>query len=159
MTERIYVGVDPGGSFTGVCARQGELRCGGHVLIERDGDMAVYADEVAVEVHWLLNSYGSRGYECAVAIEDVNDPVPHMGLSNVRGLLDTSYLIGFLRASLDGTDVVMVPPGRHGSAPLGSYPAQLVGAREKRGAGRMRHVRSAWDVAGAARLLARQEAA
>jgi len=52
--------------------------------------------------------------------------------------------------------LVVVPPGRNGSGPMAAYPAKL---RPKAGKGRgrdnLRHERSAWDVAGAARMIVR----
>ena len=91
-----------------------------------------------------------------IAVEDVVAPNPHMGLTNVSALIETARLVGYLQAVYP---VVLVPPGGHGKAPLQTYPAALVGPRETAGTGRRRHLRSAWDVAGAASGAARIAAA
>jgi len=49
-------------------------------------------------------------------------------------------------------DAIIVAPGGHGSAPLTTYPAALVGDREVVGTGKRRHLRSAWDIAGVATI-------
>lgn len=85
-----------------------------------------------------------------VAIEDIVHPSPHLGLANMEGLLHTAQVLGALRSTFPAA--VLVRPGGHGSAPLASYPPELVGDREPKGTGKLRHARSAWDVAGAVKL-------
>jgi hypothetical protein len=52
---------------------------------------------------------------------------------------------------------LVVPPAGHGAGPCQAYPGALWPATEKRGAGRCRHLRSAWDIAEAGAFLARLE--
>ena len=88
-----------------------------------------------------------KGCQSLIAVEELVHPTPHMGLANVRGLLDTAQILGAVVAV--GMLVVRVRPAKFGTAPLASYPAALVGEREVSGKGRLRHARAAWDIAGA----------
>ena len=149
----IMLGVDPGGQHTGVVLRRGRdvLRAG---TCERDLDEKVhrYAHRVALEVlEWHTAGALEHGDRVHLAVEGVVEPSPHMGLTNVRGLLDTAVVFGALAATYPG--LIVVRPGGNGSAPLRSYPAVLVGENERKGTGKLRHVRSAYDVAGAGALL------
>lgn len=93
-----------------------------------------------------------------VAIEDVVEPNPHLGLSNVGAILRTSEVLGFVRCKFPYA--VLVRPNRHGSQLLMSYPEELVTKREMDFAKRsgtlgrpapqnsdLRHARSAFDIA------------
>jgi hypothetical protein len=80
-----------------------------------------------------------------------------MGLTNVRGLLDTAIVVGVL---LGRHPLILVPPGKHGKGLLLAYPRPLQPENGRgRGYDRMRHCRSAWDVAGAAMTMRKWEAA
>jgi hypothetical protein len=142
------VGVDPGGRYCGIVARQVDAAVWAAV-VTRDGDMAPYLAEVqaaifdAVTCKWPEESF-------TVAVEGLVTPTPHMGTISLQGLLDTAVVLGAVMGWYP--DAVVVPPGDNGAGPLGSYPSRLVGAREKLGAGHARHARSAWDVAGKAAL-------
>ena len=133
------------------------LRCGDEVRLTRlvtDAEWATYF----MNVTDTIDDFGLRG-ECGVpviAVEDVVAPNPHMGLTNVSALIETARLVGYLQAVYE---VVLVPPGGHGKAPLQTYPEALVGPRETSGTGRRRHLRSAWDVAGASAGAGRVAAA
>jgi len=86
------------------------------------------------------------GGDAVIAVEGVVNPSPHLGLSNPGGIIAAGMVLG---AVLVGhPDAVLVRPGRHGSQALNSYPSELIGPRETTGAGKLRHARSAWDVAG-----------
>ena len=76
----------------------------------------------------------------------------HSGLDLYRA--DPPPLVALTRGAVlyAYPEAHIVSPGGHGSGPLGSYPAKLVGAREVVGTGKARHMRSAFDVAGAASL-------
>lgn len=118
-------------------------------LVERDGDdWAGYRGALRETLaQYRLEAFGVDVW----AVEGLNHPHPRMKLVNVRGLLDTARVIGWLDVWLAPSRTVLeVPPGRHGSGPLAAYPAELVGPRERSGSGKMRHVRSAFDVAHAA---------
>lgn len=146
------VGVDPGGRSTGVVTRHAD-RLLYAATVTRDGTLADYLTEVTCTV--------TKAVACAVtdqagttdpivtpivAVEDLNEPTPHLGLTNVRGLIGAAEVLGAVLHAYP--TAVLVPPGRHGSAPLDTYPPALVGARERQGTGKARHVRSSWDVAG-----------
>jgi hypothetical protein len=153
----IVVGVDPGGATTGIVVRDGATPVRAMLVSNSDGDMS--AGYLAEVIDALDDAITMR---MLCAVEGLVEPNPHVRLANVRGLLDTAQVLGAVRhqaavwtaqGRLSG--VVVVPPGGHGSAPLACYPAVLVGEREKRGTGRLRHGRSAWDIAGAGVMLAR----
>ena len=141
----IVCGIDPGGAHTGFCC----IDAGGKVLawrlIECDGDGARYfadlreaVSEIRLRYVWAPELW---------AVEGLVHPNPHLGLANVRGLMDTSRVIGWFDVWLGPSPTVEIRPNKHGTDPLDTYPAQLVGARESVGAGKMRHVRAAYDVA------------
>lgn len=98
-----------------------------------------------------------NGTRILVACEDLNSPTAHMGLTSVRGLLDTATVIGGLMRAF-GDMLILVPPAGFGKAPLQTYPTALVGPSEKRGKGCLQHARAAWDQSFAAADMARQEA-
>ena len=152
------LGIDPGGASTGYVLRRGsELLA--HDVLDRDNAPRPLWVEACIEA---ADNLAHTADVDLVAIEDLNDPSPHMGLANVRGLIDTAVVIGALlgwaQDPVTGCDVTLVPPGRHGRAAegygraglLGAYPDGLVGARETSGTGRLRHARAAWDLAGVA---------
>lgn len=147
----MIVGIDPGAAATGFVSldpRSTVLRA---VLVTSDnGITPEYLGELVDTLEDIVDSCPARP---VVAIEDVVHPTGHVGMMNVSGLLGTAQVLGALRAHLVGTDlvVVIVRPGGHGSRALATYPRQLVGVREKRGAGKLRHLRSAYDIAQAAR--------
>ena len=135
------LGVDPGGQSTGLVLRDRDELRHGEVVKRGDRDMAPYMLDV-------ISAMSAFTVPALVAVEDVNEPSPHMGMVALRGLLDTAQVLGAVLSQWP--HAVVVPPGGHGKGPLAAYPAELVGARERSGAGRLRHARSAWDLAGAA---------
>jgi hypothetical protein len=146
----IVLGVDPGGRTTGLCLVDGRTVMDWQ-LVERArrpfdsylGDVLGYIERLV----WLE----------PIAVEDLVDPNPHLGITAVRGLLDTAQVIGAIRATFD---VTMVRPGGHGSNLLKSYPPELIGPREgPSGKGKMRHVRSAFDIAQAYAMTVRLDRA
>lgn len=147
---RPIVGVDPGGASTGVIARVGDNLVQ-HAVIEAATFPDYYRGavldelELAYEAAWRAIVDLTRPI---VAVEAVVAPNPHVRMMNVKGILATAEVIGWIqeRCAQRGYLLIMVPPGGHGSAPLRSYPSRLVGAKEKTGGGRLRHARSAWDI-------------
>mgnify|MGYP007071578864 CR=1 FL=1 len=148
----MIVGVDPGGATTGIVKRDGTKLLAA-TLVTNDGDFDAYLADVEAALEPLT----VVGH---LAVEDLTHPNPHLGLANVTGLLGTAQVLGLVRhlaagwveaGDLEGW--VLVPPAGHGSAPLRSYPAPLVGERETKGTGRLRHARSAWDIAGAGAVM------
>jgi hypothetical protein len=158
--SRPVVGVDPGGKTTGVVVRQDDAVITAE-LVHNDATavtdryLAHVIDAVFAARLWALELGAG---DPLVGVEDLTHPNPHVGrVANVMGLLGTAQVIGAIRGALRSyCPVVMVPPGKHGSAPLRAYPAVLVGSRETGtfGNGKYRHVRSAYDIAGATKAAA-----
>lgn len=143
------LGIDPGGKWTGIVLRDGPRLANlvGGALVTREPEwpidrwVRVVCEAVERVADW-------RPQAPLVCIEGLNDPTPHLGLAAVRGLIDTAHVRGALLARWAAA--VDVPPGKHGSGPLAAYPEALRPQRGKgRGQDRLRHVRAAWDVAGA----------
>lgn len=147
------VGVDPGGRWTGVVARDGN-RLLYAATVTRSASMSEHIAEVdatiiraLAAVHRYQLLAGKTVERPVVAVEGLNPPTPHLGMTSVAGLIETAQVLGgVLHAQ---PRAVIVAPGGHGSAPLSCYPPALVGEREVVGTGKSRHMRSAWDVAGA----------
>lgn len=159
----IVLGVDPGGRHTGLVARRGRELLGFRLSTRMDDDIRLYIDQVLADATDLWGRHDD-GVDL-VAIEDLVDPTPQMGVTSVRGLIDTATVLGAVVAwaQLDGPPAAeLVRPGGHGSVAAGlgragllaAYPAHLVGDREDAGAGRLTHCRSAWDIAGVAAAAA-----
>jgi hypothetical protein len=150
------LGVDPGGRTCGLVLRDSDTLVD-HQTVVRDRESL---DGWCRRVVTVAGNMAANLHVDLVAVEGLNDPTPHMGTTSVRGLIDTSAVIGALvcwASHPDAPGVVLVPPARHGRAAEGlgraglvaAYPG-LVGPRETSGTGELRHCRAAWDVAGAA---------
>lgn len=152
------VGVDPGGRTTALVSV-----CGGRVsgvTVTNDGPLlplgSGYLRDVLDALGGLLPPEGG-----IVRVEDVNRPSWHVAknakygaATDPTGLLATAQVLGAIRAVYP--DAELVPPRGNGSRPLGTYPDEFIGPREKTGPnwklrtdarGKNRHLRSAWDVA------------
>lgn len=163
----IVIGLDPGGRWSGGVARRGDDVLA-FVVIEctapANGIATMdYARDVSA---WALARQAEAGdEEVLVGIEALRPPSPHrrgdgeMRNLNPTGLMGTGLVFGHLCTVFP--DAVEVPPGGMGSAMLASYPLCLVGPREKRAdsKGILRHARSAYDIAGAARTAQRLDRA
>ena len=168
----IVVGVDPGAAHTGYIVRRRRELLYSEVF-DRPKSQTVerYGAAVAVIVARVTGSIfdGSAGI---VGVERVTAPnVWHEGK---KRLLDPSHAIG--TAIVAGTvagivagtaigvfgapaTVIWVPPGHNGQGPLDAYPPELRPTRGKGAGGdRLRHARSAWDIAGQALLLSAAKA-
>jgi hypothetical protein len=156
VSSVVLVGVDPGGRSTGVVARFGD-QVVGTALVERSGTeklpTAVYLTRVVAAVRTFCREARAAGRTPQVAVEGLNPPIPHLGLASPTGVMGAAVVLGAVLATWPGA--VVVPPAKHGSAPLETYPPELVGPNESAGTGKRRHLRSAWDVAGAAPLRRR----
>ncbi len=141
------LGIDPGGRATGYCLLDGDTLLSAGVVTRDGEDWARYYAELTDLVPATLPPL-------VVAIEGLSKPCPHLGLTNVSGLISTARVLGVVEAHahVHGHHVVIIPPGRNGSAPLATYPPALVGPRDN-GGGILRHARSAYDVARAALVL------
>lgn len=146
------IGVDPGGRETGVVLRVGR-ECARAVVVVRELDeMGPYLREV-VELLAELGADHPPAVRPLVLVEGVAHPGGRnregkVDPINVSGLLDAAQVLGAILYAYP--TALVVPPGGHGKGPLLAYPPELVGARERAGAGRLRHARSAWDVSFAA---------
>lgn len=147
----VVIGVDPGGATTGVVVRQADRLLAACSIGSSDhATLAPYLEEVVAAVIGYRDVHQADG----VAVEDAIPPNPHLGVSNPAGIIEAAKVLGAVLAFVP--DAVIVRPGRHG-APVANrrelearYPAGLIGPRETKGTGALRHVRSAWDIAGAA---------
>lgn len=172
------LGVDPGARDTGIVLRAGDRLLHAETLTRAGEELFTGRGPGVGPVHlghlnraldrvWAdTGGWDLAGIECVVA------PSPHVNRRNgnavidVRPLLAAAIVLGDLQRHLaDLAPVVWVPPGHNGSGALASYPPQLVSDAERRHGlnrigegGKLRHVRSAWDVSGQASLLARQQA-
>lgn len=150
------LGVDPGGISVGLVVRDGD-EVVAWSLIHRRAEQGL--DLWCKQVLGMLDVTCGRPYPPdLIAVEGLHEPTPHMGMTSLRGLLDTATVLGAVIAWAwpdPDLHVVVVPPSGHGSLPVEAYPDELVGSGEKRGKGRMRHVRAAHDIAHAGRVLAR----
>lgn len=152
------IGVDPGGTYTGVVARA-SLRAGtgplyAAVVTRADGvELVDYLLEV-LDTIVKARSLDSGPQAGEIAVEDVQPPTGWKAGERApidpEGLLNAARILGGIECRWPNRH--LVAPGGHGSHPLALYPAQLIGAREKVGTGYRRHARSAWDVAGVALL-------
>lgn len=154
----VIVGIDPGGRDTGIVAisPDGTVRT---AAVTNEGELlplpAGYLADVLAAVAELVS-----GRHAIIRVEDVKRPNWHVAkdakrgaATNPTGLLATAQVLGAIRAAYRNAE--LVPPGGNGSKPLGAYPLELVGEREratpgwelKVGQGKKRHLRSAWDIA------------
>lgn len=164
----LWIGIDPGHTFTGVVLRDGRDLLA-HITLTRDtvespiGVGPRWWDEITeaidVQQRAAARAMSERGRTWGgVAIEGINvstgfrdgkkqfaKPEHLMGLAATYGAIVARY-----------PDITIVPPGGNGSGMLAGYPEQLVTPAERR-KGLMRkalkgskvsHCRSSWDVAG-----------
>lgn len=162
----VIIACDPGGRYTGLVVR---YRNGvvDHAVLQasvrqrRALPPATYMLEV---VEWMRAAKAhveGYGHVPRIAVEGMVEPSLFMGESGNRApLTDPATHMGM--AMVHGgvmcafPDAIEVRPAGHGEHPLQTYPAELVGAREKKGAGVLGHARSAWDIAGQAERIIRQ---
>lgn len=166
----MVIGIDPGAradsSGTGIVVLDGHQLLH-HTVVRADGphrhDRVAVVERHVVDVIEALAEAGHvAGDRPLVAVENVNAPG---GFAKGRRapidphhLLVTAAVAGVACtwALVCGHVLQLVPPGEHGQAPLQTYPPQLVGPRETTGTtGRLRHARSAFDIALAGRRLHR----
>ena len=155
----MIVGVDPGARNTAVLSisDSGAVFA---VTVHNEGPLLPvprdYLTRVVQEIHDM-----TRGVDEAVTVrvEGVTRPNWHVAkaagggsASNPEALLGTAQVLG---AVLSHFPCEVVAPGGHGSKPMGAYPPELVSDGERRrpgwelrvGTGKLRHQRSAWDIA------------
>lgn len=157
------IGVDPGGSSTGVVTRAGDqLLAWAVVRRQKNEDDGDFLGRVLDEVEDQIVAHDVP----AIALERVNAPggfargaaTGHRTPIALKGLVGTAAVYGALLGVY--RHAYVVAPSGHGSNGRGAYPIELWGATEgDAGTGFLRHARSAWDVAGAVAFLAQVEAA
>lgn len=163
------MGVDPGGRETGVVVRVRRAVVFVRVVVRRDpGWLAtgVYLNDV---LDTVAEARAVAGPGARVGVEGLSKPQAYMRgqLRPVShtALVSTAMVYAVVIAVFG--DQYVVPPGGNGSAPLQSYPRDLIGGphneryprSEPKGEGLLRHARSAFDVAGtAARIRVRRPA-
>jgi hypothetical protein len=158
VAEPLILAVDPGARETGIVLVEGD-RLLRHAVVRRESGL----DEGLVDPAHLravigmaegqLNMEGALG-SAVVAVEALEGPNPHLGMTNAAGQIATAAVAGAVAgwAIVHGLEVVVVSPARHGSSSIRAYPKELQGEREgPAGTGILRHCRSAYDVALAAR--------
>jgi hypothetical protein len=170
----IVVGVDPGARSTGlaVVAFTGSTaRLVTSATITRpivDGENLLHpCPPYLADVQAAIREATRLGDVELVAVENVNRPRQHLGGERARGgkggaaadptaLLATAVVLGaVLGRSWAPAEVVVVAPNGHGAGPVGAYPPELRGPRERLhavGTGVKRHERAAYDVARGAHL-------
>jgi hypothetical protein len=140
------LGVDPGGRSTGIVAREGQDVLG-HTVVTRGPTETwrTYTVRVMNAIQGLLVA----NPDLWLAVEGLVRPTGQMGMMDPATLYRTARILGAIE--WQWPEVVVVRPGGHGAAPLQAYPPELVGPREKKGGGVLRHARSAYDIAWLAR--------
>lgn len=157
------LGIDPGAKTTAFTL----IDQADNVLLTREAirprgqDIWQYAAEVAVIACEIIHQTRLDRIDLdTVGLEDVHAPSPHVRIVNPLPLLETSKIAGVLWATFGQQLIppIMITPDGLGSRPIEAYPPELVGKNETKGKGQKRHLRSAFDVAVAARKIAVVEA-
>lgn len=155
------LGVDPGARETGLVVVDGDQVLA-HDVVVADGKLdpqnpvdLAYLDRIRRHAETLLAVAGVGHALDAIAIEKIGAPNPHLGTTNAAGAIACAAVIGELHAWAahfgDVVPVMLIDTAGHGRELLQTYPSVLVGPNEPKGTGILRHARSAYDVALAAR--------
>lgn len=150
----IVVGVDPGGKYSGIVTRDGDV-CSTACVITRTAP-GPFPDQFYI--HEVLDEISERIHGADVlALEGLVEPKGHnprgdKTYMSIAGLIGTGMIFGAVIARWPAA--IIVPPGGNGSLPDVAYPVAI--RRYGRIGGPTVHARSAWDVAGAGKLLYRQ---
>lgn len=157
------VGIDPGGSWTGVVVRHGRTLLHHDLLQRADTEnMDQWLDRIQLTIHRALDAHP----DASVAVEGVVKPNPHLGLTNPWPIMETAQVLGCIRTHWD---VAVIRPNRHGTPPKAlldikgkrgldecraylelNYPLELIGKAKRGKDDDLQHCRAAWDVAGSA---------
>lgn len=164
------LGVDPGARETGLVVVRGDELIGSDV-IRAEGKLdphnpvdPVYLRALRICLEALLGRAGVGHGLDAVAIENVAAPNPHLGMTNAAGIVAVGAVVGMLWSWAydlgDPVPVMLIDTEGHGSSLLAGYPKDLQPTRgQGKGTDILRHARSAYDVALAARWYLRIERA
>jgi hypothetical protein len=143
-TAAAILGVHATARGTGMVRRAGSDLAGWRHL-DRTTDPAGFLTGV-LGVLAALGQPGDR-----VALVALPAPAGLAGTGVGYGALCRALLLGALLAQpARWAAPLLVGPAEYGAWLLAGYPPALVGARERRGTGRLRVCRAAWDLAGAA---------
>lgn len=148
----VALGIDPGGKWTGVVVKDNDEMIVACVLTRTTGyelPDGEYLREVVDEIDTINRSTRPAVF----ALEGLVEPNPHMGLTNVVGLMGVAMTYGAILSHWP--DAIIVPPSGNGSAPDAAYPKMI--RRYVRLGGPSKHARSAYDVAQVGAMLARAQ--
>lgn len=156
--RRFIVACDPGCRESGVVARSGRDLLGASLVMSAAEAGALPDARYVAEVLAAIAEYRERGgleAPAIVAVEAVTKPNTHhdgqLRFITPIALIGTAIVYGAILGVYP--DAVVVQPGGHGQAPMVSYPEILrPTSGQGKGYDKRRHVRSAWDIAGAAAL-------
>lgn len=158
------IGIDPGSRTTAIILIDNKQKPVKLSLVKNDGELLpVPADYIQGAIN-ELRDYVTQNPDATIAVEGITRPNWHLATEHKRGsaanptgLLGTAMLLGAIISHYP--DAVIIPPNKNGSKPLVAYPDELISPHEKKhpdwktrvGTGKLRHARSAYDVAVAAR--------
>ena len=162
MIRLPVIGVDPGHRETGLVLCVG-AELVDHEVIVRKGD-GMPGDEYLDRVVDAIAELRQRALAVTVqrgplvGLEGVQAPNPHAGMTNPTGIIGTAVVFGWVWRAFP--DAIIVRPQSAGKGPLGAYPDELQPTRgDGRGRDKLRHCRSAYDIALATLNTARLGAA
>ena len=158
-TMTVLIGLDPGARDTGIVAVYPDGTIDGRT-VHNDGPLLPLSRPYMLAVGDVIEELcQNAGGDYTLRVETVVRPNWHVAkaagggsASNPEALLGTAQLLG---AIIGWYECEIVRPGKHGSKPMGYYPEQLVSDGERRregwegrvGTGKLRHQRSAYDIA------------
>ncbi len=135
----LVVACDPGGSETGIVARKGPTLLRAALIKRGNGPGQLPDGPYITEVVDTIAEYAGLEERAVVAVEGLSKPVPQLGTVAVMGLVGTGMVLGAVG---------------HGSSFVRAYPVELRPTTGKgRGFDRLRHCRSAFDIAHAALVM------
>ena len=136
------VAVHCAGRLTGIVRRAGTALTGWWLFTHADHSLPAYA-RVVVDRLAALVEPGDR-----LALVALPSRSALLGHGAGYGTVRRAVLLGALLSAPAGWAPLLARPALYGSWLLAGYPAELVGRRERVGAGRLRACRAAWDLAG-----------
>lgn len=162
MNRAPVIGVDPGGRYVGIVRLNRDDAIAEAKVLTRGGDDELpglgYVKWVLDEVRMQLRAAGTvmdglTEIRPTIALEGLNPPTPHMGMTNVAGIIGVGIVFGAVLGQWP--QAVIVPPGGNGKGPDLAYPQMI--RKYARLGGPSEHARSAYDVAIAGQRMARHK--
>ena len=143
-TSSVVIGVDPGGRETGiVLVNRGHLVDHEVITLKappKTWPTREYLDAVVAAVRSRLDEFDAD----LVTLEGLKEPNPHLGMTSTRGLISTATVFGAVQITFE---CEVVQPGGHGLGPPGAYPEAIRIPAGGKGNDKLRHCRSAYDIA------------